>query len=55
MLKLLFKLLAFTLQAGSVRGESFELGLSSHRLLEEDFDLVESLLLVVKLSSDNII
>jgi hypothetical protein len=55
LLELLFKLLAFTLQAGSVGGKSLELGLGGHRLLEEDFNLVKSVLLVVELSADNII
>ena len=55
LLELLFKLLAFTFQAGGVGGKSLKLGLGGHRLLEEDFNLVKSVLLVVKLSADNII
>lgn len=55
LLELLFEALAFTLQAGGVGSESFELSLGSHRLLEEDVDLVESFLLIVELSANNII
>lgn len=55
LLKLLFELLAFALQAGSVGSKPFKLSLSGHRLLEEDLDLVESLLLVIELSADNIV
>jgi hypothetical protein len=55
LLELLFEALAFALQAGGVGSESFELSLSGHRLLEEDVDLVESFLLIIELSTENII
>jgi hypothetical protein len=55
LLELLFEALAFTLQAGGVGSESFELSLGGHRLLEQDVDLVESILLIVELSANNII
>ena len=55
LLKLLFELLAFTLQAGGIGSKSFKLSLSGHGLLKEDLDLVESFLLIIELSADNII
>jgi len=55
LLELLFELLAFALQTGCVGSKSLQLSLSSHRLLEEDLDFVEPILLIVQLSSDNVI
>lgn len=51
----LLKTLAFSLETFHVRGKSFKLTLSSHGLLEDHFNTLETLLLVLELTAEDIV
>ncbi len=55
MANLFIEVLALSLKTLDIRGEALELALSGHRLLENHLNALKALLLILKLTAQNII